>query len=209
MQGLTPYLPTTLPPLLLLALAAILLGIIGGLAGRVLPRTGRALRLVGNLVLAGAVLLSFVRFARMDPAFDSLLAPFGMPAERVSGGETRVPLSSDGHYWISAMINGETERFMVDTGATISALSEEAASAARLKPDPLRLPVMVRTAGGDIAARLARIEDLRFGNVVARDLDVIVTGETGVNVLGMNFLSRLKGWRVEEGVLVLTPKGEG
>jgi aspartyl protease family protein len=43
-----------------------------------------------------------------------------------------------------------------------------------------------------MAARLATIETLAFGNVVARDLDaVIAPGIGGMNVLGMNFLSRL------------------
>jgi len=47
---------------------------------------------------------------------------------------------------------------------------------------------------------------MAFGNVVARDLDaVIAPGTGGLNVLGMNFLSRLKSWRVEDGELILVP----
>ncbi len=68
------------------------------------------------------------------------------------------------------------------------------------------MPVRLRTASGTMTARMATIDDLAFGNIVARDLDaVIAPGIGGLNVLGMNFLSRPKGWRVEDGELVLVP----
>jgi aspartyl protease family protein len=198
-----------LPPLLLVAAVAVLAVYLGGLLARRLPWTGGTLRVLGNLVLVGVLVLTAMRFVRLDPQFDALMPRFGMPVQSVAGGETRVPLSADGHYWIEATVNGSTQRFMVDTGATLSALSVGAARDAGVEPDPLRLPVLVRTAGGTTRAELAHVEDLRFGNIVAKDLDAIITGDTGgLNVLGMNFLSRLKGWRVEDGVLILTPSND-
>lgn len=195
------------PPLLLAAFAAIALTMLAAGLGRMSPRVGGLLRLTGNLMLIAVFLLAALRFVRLDPAFDSLTANLAMPAQTVVGGETRVPLSADGHYWIEVRVNGTRQRFMVDTGATLTAISTETADAAGIRPDTLRLPVVVRTANGSTQAQMARIDELRFGSIVARDMDAIVTGSTGgLNVLGMNFLSRLKGWRVEEGVLVLTPR---
>ena len=70
----------------------------------------------------------------------------------------------------------------------------------------MREPVLMRTANGTVPAQLATIDELRFGNVVARGLDtVIAPGMEGTSVLGMNFLSRLAGWRVEGQTLILTP----
>jgi len=196
-----------LPPLIVAALAAIVLTMLGGLLMRRLPATGGVLRFAGNVVLIAVFCLAALRFVRMDPSFDRLGETLAMPTQTVSGGETRVPLSPDGHYWIEARLNGTKQRFMVDTGATVTTLSTEVAEQAGIKPDPLRLPVVVRTANGSVEAQMARAEELRFGSVIARGMDVIVTGSTGgLNVLGMNFLSRLKGWRVEDGVLVLTPR---
>ena len=64
----------------------------------------------------------------------------------------------------------------------------------------------MRTANGAIRAELATISELRLGNIVARDLDAVVAPGLGdTNVIGMNLLSRLKGWRVEDGVLILVP----
>jgi aspartyl protease family protein len=68
------------------------------------------------------------------------------------------------------------------------------------------LPVILRTANGDIRAQTAEIAELRLGNIVARELAVVVSPAFGrVDVLGMNFLSRLKSWRVEGKTLILVP----
>jgi aspartyl protease family protein len=129
-----------------------------------------------------------------------------LPEQRVSGGETRIEMSNDGHFWLEASINGQKRRFLVDTGATLTALSESTAEAAQVQVQELRQSVLMRTANGTVTAQLARIDQLRFGNVVARDLDAVVApglGET--NVIGMNLLSRLASWRVEGRTLVLVP----
>lgn len=195
------------PPLLLAALAAVALTMLAGGLGRISPGLGRLLRLGGNLTLLAVFALAAMRFVRLDPSFDTLAANLAMPAQTVEGGETRVPLSADGHYWIEATVNGTRQRFMVDTGATLTAISTDVAGEAGIEPDPLRLPVVVRTANGSTQAQMTQIDEVRFGSIVAHDMDAIVTGSTGgLNVLGMNFLSRLKGWRVEDGVLILTPK---
>ncbi|OYW16369.1 MAG: hypothetical protein B7Z39_01260 [Novosphingobium sp. 12-64-8] len=197
----------SLPPLIAAALGAIVLTMIGGALWRVSPRLGGTVRLAGNFVLIAVFLLAAMRFVRLDPSFDALSNNLAMPVQTVDGGETRVPLSADGHYWIEAKVNGTRQRFMVDTGATVTAISQEVADEASVKPDPLRLPVVVRTANGAMQAQMVRLDEVQFGSIVARDMDAIVTPATGgLNVLGMNFLSRLKGWRVEEGVLILSPR---
>jgi aspartyl protease family protein len=186
------------------ALALIVIG--GALAARV-PRLGGFMRFGGNFLLLTVFVLAAMRFVRMDPAFDGQLRAFGLPAQTETGGESRIPLASDGHYWIAARVNGVRQRFMVDTGATVSAIGADAAAEAGLEPDALHLPVTVRTANGTTQAQVAAVDELRFGSVVARDLQVVITENSGgLNLLGMNFLNRLKGWRVEDGTLILTPR---
>jgi aspartyl protease family protein len=47
---------------------------------------------------------------------------------------------------------------------------------------------------------------MRLGNIVARDLKAVVSPALGdMNLLGMNFLSKLKGWRVEGRTLIRVP----
>lgn len=195
-----------LPPLVQLALGGLAAIVAGSLVAGQLPRLGGLVRFAGNVALVAVLVLAGLSYVRPDPAFDAVLPSLGFRAQQVVGSETRVPLSADGHYWIDGTVNGVHQRFMVDTGATLTVLSHDTAEVAGIAPDPLRMPVILRTAGGPAEARLGTIDNLRAGSVEARGLDAIVTGAaSGVNVLGMNFLSRLKGWRVEDGVLVLAP----
>ncbi|MEJ5975420.1 TIGR02281 family clan AA aspartic protease [Novosphingobium sp. PS1R-30] len=193
-------------PLLALAVGAIFAVTLGGMIKRATPRLGGLIQGLGNLSLVAALLLTIVQVARLTTGNDLALPQIGLPEQRVTGGETRIAMSNDGHFWIQAKINGEPYRFLVDTGATLTALSESTAAGAQVPTQQLRQSVMMKTANGTIRAELARIDELRFGNVVARDLDAVIApglGET--NVIGMNLLSRLASWRVEGRTLVLVP----
>lgn len=195
-----------LSPLFAATCVALVLVVAGGALAARGARLGGAVRLAGNVLMLAVFGLAVMRFVRMDPSFDAALHSIGAPTQTVSGGETRIPLAADGHYWIRAKLNGVPLRLMVDTGATVTALSGDVAAAAGVEPDMMRPEARVETANGSVSAAQARIDELQFGSVVARDLDAIVMpGEGGPNVLGMNFLTRLKGWRVEDGVLILTP----
>lgn len=193
-------------PLLALAVAAIFAVTLGGMIKAAAPRLGALVQGLGNLSLVAALLLTIVQVARLTSGNDLALPQVGLPAQRVTGGETRIEMSNDGHFWLQASVNGTPYRFLVDTGATLTALSESTATAAQVPVQPLRQSVLMRTANGTVRAELARIDELCFGNVVARDLDAVIApglGET--NVIGMNLLSRLASWRVEGRTLVLVP----
>ena len=124
----------------------------------------------------------------------------------VEGGETRVPLSPDGHYWLEAQLNGVPANFLVDTGATVTAVSQEVADRAGLTARTGGIPVRITTANGSINAQISTADTLSFGNVEASGIDVVIAPNLcQTNVLGMNVLSRLAGWRVEEQTLILVP----
>ena len=144
--------------------------------------------------------------ALFDPALERLGSIAGRPAQSVVGDELRVPMAADGHFWVEASINGAQRRMLVDSGATVTAVPVETAEAAGLDTAANPVPVMIRTANGTIAAQSTRAKELRLGNIVARDLGVIVSPAFGdTHVLGMNFLSRLESWRVEGRTLILVP----
>lgn len=190
-------------PLLALALAAIFVSVLGSVLRGPVPLLGGLLRGIGTLGLTAALLLTIVQVTRFTTGTDLALPQFGMPRQSVSGKETRVPMDRDGHFWVRAKVNGVPTRFLVDTGATITAISPSVAEAADLKPLPV---LMMHTANGTISAELTSIDELRIGNIVARDLDtVVVPGLGNANVVGMNLLSRLASWRVENRILILVP----
>ncbi len=193
-------------PLLALAVAAIAVSIVGGLLRGPLPLLGGFVRGVGNLGLLAAMLLTVAQVARLTTSADLAFPQLGLTRQSVEGGETRVPMKPDGHFWISATVNGVKRDFLVDTGATLTAISPQTAQAAELKANPLNRTVLMHTANGTIEAQLATIDELRIGNVVARQLDAVVAPGMGdTNVIGMNVLSRLASWRVEGRTLILVP----
>ena len=193
-------------PLLAFAIGAIAMATLGSAVGRRAPRLGGLFRLGGNLGLAAVLILTVLQVSRISPGFDLAMPRIGLRAQSVVGEETRVRLSRDGHFWIAAEINGSPHRFLVDTGATLTAISPEAARDGAVEPARMRVPVSIRTANGSAPGQLATIGELRAGNIVARDLDAIVAPSLGgMNVLGMNFLTRLKSWRVEDGTLIMVP----
>lgn len=193
-------------PLLALAMAAIFVTVLGGMVKRASPGLGGLMQGAGNLALVAALLLTIAQVARFTTGTDLALPQLGMPTQTVEGNETRIPLSQDGHFWITANVNGVPQRFLVDTGATLTAISVDTATRAEVPSNPMRQAIAMRTANGTIRAELATIGELRFGNIVARDLDAVVAPGLGdTNVIGMNLLSRLASWRVEKQTLILVP----
>jgi aspartyl protease family protein len=187
-------------------MAAIFVSVLGGMMRRSAPYLGGFLRGLGNLGLIAALLLTIAQVTRFTTGTDFALPQLGLPRQSVAGNETRVPMQPDGHFWIRAAVNGVERDFLVDTGATLTAISADTANSAAVQAHRLNRSVTMRTANGAIQARLATIDELRMGNIVARGLDAVVApglGET--NVIGMNLLSRLASWRVEGRTLILVP----
>jgi aspartyl protease family protein len=128
------------------------------------------------------------------------------PDQSVVGSEVRIPMADDGHFWARATINGVERVMLVDSGATVTALSTTTAANAKIDLDGMGAPAVVSTANGTVTGKSATIATLKVGGITATDLPTIVAPEFGdQDVLGMNFLSRLKSWRVEGKTLILTP----
>ena len=191
--------------LLVGTIAALVAGWIGSMMLRRKVAGGRLVRSVSTLALVGILVTVFLQVARFDPRLDAM-TEIGLPEQTIVGAETVIPMAADGHYWLRANVNGVPTRLMVDTGATLTAFSTRSADAAGLEPRPGGLPVMLGTANGTVTADLTTVESLSFGNIRAEGLDAVIAPNLGnTNVLGMNFLSRLEGWCVENGDLILTP----
>lgn len=195
--------------LLLATLIAVVAGVLGSLVRSGSPVLSRLMRAGSTLALAGILVLVVLQVSRFDPRFEMAIPELGLPEQTVAGGETRIPLAPDGHFWVRAAVNGVPAPFMIDTGATLTTLNEDTAAAAGLQPRSGGIPVMMQTANGPIQARIATIDSLRFGSVEATGLDAAIAPNLGpTNVLGMNLLSRLGSWRVEDNVMIMQPRAE-
>jgi aspartyl protease family protein len=107
------------------------------------------------------------------------------------GGRSIVlPMSQGGHFIGSGAINGRVVRFMVDTGATVVALS--AADAQRIGLDYLKGPRgHVTTANGIATAYRVNLNSVRVGDVEVYNVDaVVLPAPMEFVLLGNSFLQR-------------------
>ncbi len=102
----------------------------------------------------------------------------------VSGG---VILKTDrqGHFRGTALINNVPMPFMIDTGATRTAIPEKMAIAAGLSLGP---SIQTSTAGGEVTDRLTRIDSLKIGNAEIKNLNADVNQYLDEVLIGMNTL---------------------
>lgn len=171
-----------------------------------LPVVGRLLRFLVSLALVALVAFLLLQQAPYHPELARLTGGLGLDSQEVTGREVRIRMSPDGHFWASATINGVRRRMLIDSGATVTAISESTARAAGVESGAAPVPVVLKTANGLAPARAAGVEELRLGNILARDLKVVVSPAFGdMEVIGMNFLSKLASWRVEGRTLILVP----
>ena len=197
--------PTILSQWQQLALYAVAVAVLITLLQRI-PFVGRLIRLAFSLGLLAFLIYLLLQQAPYQPELARFTQRLGLDNQQVVGKELRVRMAPDGHFWVVASINGVKTRMLIDSGATVTALSQATARAAGIETGAGLTPVMLRTANGVAPAETGSVDELRAGNIVARNLKIVTApGLGGLDVIGMNFLSQLQSWRVEGQTLVLVP----
>ena len=128
----------------------------------------------------------------------------GTAGQSVSGGEITIRRQDDGHYWLQVDVNGKRVRFMIDSGATTTAVNANTARETGIQVDTTGYPVFLNTANGSVAAQRGIIQSLKIGTHEIGQHNVVVSESFGdTNVLGMNFLDSMQSWKVEANVMTL------
>ena len=197
--------PSAFPQWQQLALYAVGAALIIMLLQRI-PIVGRIVRFAISLGLFAFLIFILLQQAPYQPELSRLTGSLGLDNQQVAGKELRVKMAPDGHFWVNASVNGVETRMLIDSGATVTAISTQTARASGVDTGKGLTPVMLRTANGAAPAETGAIDELRVGNIVARNLRIVTApGLGGLDVLGMNFLSKLDSWRVEGRTLILVP----
>jgi aspartyl protease family protein len=156
----------------------------------------------------GVLTIIVGNWGRVVPLIQLVADTLGISDQSVSGSTVQIRMAQDGHFWANVMINGVQRRMLVDSGATTTALSSSTTKAAGLDLNTSIVPTMLDTANGSVTAQRTTIAKLDIGSISATELPAVVSSAFGeTDVIGMNFLSRLKSWRVEGNILILDPKG--
>ncbi|MCV3271930.1 retropepsin-like aspartic protease family protein [Roseobacter sinensis] len=120
-------------------------------------------------------------------------------------GQVVVPRSPDGHYYISAEVNGTPVQFVLDTGATMLVLTRADALAAGLDPDTLTYTGRAMTANGEVRTAPVRLDTLTLGPATDTDIPAVVnSGEMAQSLMGMTYLQRWGRIEIAGGELTLT-----
>lgn len=120
-------------------------------------------------------------------------------------GQIVIPQSPDGHYYVTARVNGTPIRFVVDTGATSVVLTNDDAARAGFAPEDLAFFGQAYTANGPVRTAPVRLDRLAIGEIEERDLRAFVSaGEMQESLLGMTYLQRFEKIEITGGELVLT-----
>ena len=97
----------------------------------------------------------------------------------------------NGHYKFDGEINRHKVTFLVDTGATITAIPGELQQKLKLKAGPA---TSVSTANGLTTAYLTRLDQLSIGDIELFDVNASIIPGMGVDeiLLGMNVLKHFE-----------------
>ncbi|HEV7228808.1 TIGR02281 family clan AA aspartic protease [Brevundimonas sp.] len=126
--------------------------------------------------------------------------------ERSQASAAQVLRAPDGHWWADAVVDGRAVRLMVDTGATVVALTPQDARRLGLELAPGDFSDQITTAAGPARAARVRLASLSVGAVRVSDVDAVVV-ERGLphSLLGMSWLGRLSGFEASADALTLRP----
>ena len=122
----------------------------------------------------------------------------------LEGDRIEVPRGPGGGYELAVEVNGVPVRFVVDTGASDLVLSHDDAERAGVDLDGLIYTRLGQTANGTVQVADVRLDEVRLGEVVDRDVRASVTdGDLDRSLLGMRYLERFERVSIEGGRLIL------
>lgn len=120
---------------------------------------------------------------------------------QLAGGVVVLTRAADGHFHWPGRVGDVEVDFLVDTGATATAIPQALAERAGLQPLGA---VRTHTAGGTVTGFLTKADITLDGGVAARRLTVTVLPNLGAPLLGMDVLGRLH-FSQKPGELRITP----
>ncbi|MDQ8727275.1 TIGR02281 family clan AA aspartic protease [Bradyrhizobium sp. LHD-71] len=131
-------------------------------------------------------------------------SPYEPPAD--AGRRSHViAKDSRGHFSTDGRVDGRRLGFMVDTGASVIALTEASAAQVGIRPSRSDYNAPVTTANGVVKAARARLASVDIGGLEVRDVEAMILpdGVLSENLLGLSYLSRLRRFEYAGGKLML------
>ncbi|ADL00387.1 conserved hypothetical protein [Brevundimonas subvibrioides ATCC 15264] len=135
----------------------------------------------------------------VQPMAQSVIVP-------VTGQPAQIAKSADGHFWAEADIDGRAIRVLVDTGASVVALTRDDALRLGLRLTPADFNRTVETASGPAKAAAIQLDHVAVAGARVERVQALVV-EKGLphSLLGMSYLGRLSAFEARPTGLTLRP----
>lgn len=118
--------------------------------------------------------------------------------------EVRIRRASDSHFYADTDVQGTQIRMLVDSGASLVALTRRDAEAIGINVDSLPVAGMAQTAGGQIPMRVTMLNRVEVDGIEVRNVEAaVIDADMGVSLLGQSFLAKLDAVNVEGDMMTL------
>lgn len=141
----------------------------------------------------------------VDGSEQQHLASLGSAPEPVSWDEdVALDREGDGHFYAEVVVDGVPSRMLVDTGASVIALTGDDAMAMGLFWDDADIGPVAQGANGTVYGVHAKLGHVRLGNFEAHDVQAMIIPEgLGISLLGQSFLSTINSVEIADDQMVL------
>ena len=177
----------------------ILIAVGGYVVAEMRRRPGRVLQ---QALIWGLIFLGVIGAAGLWDQISQKAMPRQTSGE---GGRIELPLGRDGHFHLTATVNGQKVNFTVDTGASDIVLSQDDARRIGINPDMLSYFGQAQTANGVVATAPVSLDSFTVEGVTDSGLRAVVNkGPMDGSLLGMRYLSRFSNIQMQPDRMILT-----
>jgi aspartyl protease family protein len=121
-----------------------------------------------------------------------------------SGWDVVLPRAADGHFYAEVVVDAASTRMLVDTGASVVALTAEDADAIGITWDAAQLAPVARGVGGEVDGVRVMLDRVQIGSLEARHVEAVVVPEgLEVSLLGQSFLAKVARVEIDQQKMVL------
>lgn len=127
------------------------------------------------------------------------------PSEAPEGDALLLQRDGSGQFHLTATVNGNDVKFLVDTGADIVALTEEEAQALGISVSPDQFEPMMQTASGVGYGAPVTLDEIDVAGVTLHNVDAVVVQGLSTNLLGQSVLRELGAVELKGDKMVIRP----
>ncbi len=120
--------------------------------------------------------------------------------------EMVIQRAPNGHFYVDGTVNGQPVRFLVDTGATVVALTTEDATRAGLQVSPAEFERVAEGASGPVMGKAVMLNSVALGRNEVTQVGGVVIADTGganISLLGQSYLQRIGSVSISGDEMVL------